>query len=69
MSRGWCQAVAMMAHYERASEVRDACRPQALKPSASAETLSRFPSERNPFAHVERTTTLRWKVRCWTYRR
>jgi hypothetical protein len=50
------------------SEERDALLAQALNTYTLGETWSRFPLLQNPLARVARTTTLRLKVRCWTYR-
>jgi hypothetical protein len=69
MSRcGW-KSMAMVVRYEHASEERDALLARALNPYQTAEMWCRSGSSSNPIAHVARTTTLRWQVRCGTYRR
>ena len=70
MSRGGWKSVAMVVRYEHASEERDALLAQAL--NAVRGELERGPdhaARHQEIAHVARTTTVRWKVRCSTYRR
>jgi len=82
MSRGGWKSVAIVVRYEHASDQRDALLAQALKPSSlqafKPSSLQAFKMGNNivPLTHersgdrrVARATRVRWKVRCWTYRR
>ena len=55
--------------YEHASEERDALLAQALNPYTNGGNVVSIGSSSNPIAQVACTTTLRWKVRSWTYPR
>ena len=68
MSRGEWKSAAMVVRYEHASEER-ALLTQALNPYTLADNMIPFSTTRNSIAHVVLTTTPRWKVRYWTYRR
>jgi hypothetical protein len=69
MSRcGW-KSMAMVVGYEHASEERDALLAQALNPYTNGGNVVSIGSSSNPIAQVACTTTLRWKVRSWTYPR
>ncbi len=69
LSRGGWKSVAMVVRYEHASEERDAQLAQALNAFTMGDNVVPLTHELTGDRARARARRVRWKVRCWSYRR